>query len=539
MAFLDIHPEYRELLARQGLRRAGDFLALQGVVCCGHLDRHVAQVTLGTGTEMVRAFLKREHRTRWRDRWAGAWAGFGFVSKSRREFAMLRSLEATDIGSPQAIAAGEDDDGRAFLLVREAEGCQDLRQVLRPVNPAPQHARRDLARQLGAALARLHRTGFAHPDLYSKHVLVRQNSPPGSQSICFLDWQRVRRRTGVNWARRWSELAALDATLADELASPRERLLVLKTYLLAFRSRHQRRAGWKLRTAAEEIRRRSLRLLERRRIREIRQTPLAAGTQNLIWLDGEALQVTREFRDELGGQIPPWLSAKKVSGPFAVKTVLLPGSRFAHFVTRSVRQPWRMFWAWMMRRSLVAPELESMKVIFRLQRYGVVLPRLLAAGQENVKPWQIQSFLLTEPLKETVPLPRFLREADQATRREAIRRAGQVLRQMHQATCYVEDGEYQAVSGLLTVCCQGSGRPAVALATVHGIEKSSCPNPVRAWRDLAALAQALAGACTRTDLLRGFLGYIDRPGLGPGTKRFARRVLQRLATPRRKRRIAA
>ena len=314
MAFVNVHPQYRQLLAEQGLVTAADFLAMPGVVCCGHPDRHVARVTLGTGPTAVPAFLKREHRTRWRDRLASVWAGFGLASKSRREFAVLRMVEATDIGSPQAIAAGEDDEGRAFLLIREVDGCQELRQLL--VQATSTKKRRAVAHQLGAALARLHAEGFDHPDLYSKHVLISQKPRSCRLAICFLDWQRVRRRPVVSWRTRLRDLAALDATLADELASPRQRLLALRTYLRAIRTLKDRRAGVTLSAVAHEIRRRSLRLLERRRIREMRQPPLAVGTQNLIWLDGEALQVTREFLDELGGQIPAWLNAKKVSGPF-------------------------------------------------------------------------------------------------------------------------------------------------------------------------------------------------------------------------------
>jgi hypothetical protein len=86
MAFVDIHPRYRRLLARQGLVTAEDFLGLDGVVCCGHPDRHVVRVALGKGAKAVPAFLKREHQTRWRDRLANVWAGFGLASRSFREF---------------------------------------------------------------------------------------------------------------------------------------------------------------------------------------------------------------------------------------------------------------------------------------------------------------------------------------------------------------------------------------------------------------------------------------------------------------------
>jgi hypothetical protein len=43
---------------------ARDFLALQGVVVSGHVGRNVSRVQIGATT----AYLKREHRVRWRDR---------------------------------------------------------------------------------------------------------------------------------------------------------------------------------------------------------------------------------------------------------------------------------------------------------------------------------------------------------------------------------------------------------------------------------------------------------------------------------------
>jgi tRNA A-37 threonylcarbamoyl transferase component Bud32 len=554
MAFVDIHPQFRELLARQGLVTAGDFLALQGVVYSGHPDRHVVRVAFGGEAEAIPAVLKREHRTRWRDRLANAWAGFGFVSKSYREFVLLRALEQTGIGSPRAMAAGEDDNGRAFLLVRELESYQDLRQFLGEMRSMPPDKRRGIARRLGTVLARLHNAGYDHPDLYSKHILVSPAPPPECLSFRVVDWQRSQKRERVGWTKRWRDLSALDATLAGELATGRERLQALYAYLRACRTAEERRCGLTLAAAAHEVRRRANRLLERRRIREMRQPPLAPGTQNLIWLDGEALLVTREFRDELGGQAAAWLGSllqkgsetssadagapgqtRKDSRPlFREQAVALPGARFAHLVTRWASRPWRWLWARLRRRTLVAPELESMKVLFRLQRYGVVLPRLLAAGQKHLKPWQTQSFLLTEPQSGAVPLPTFLAEAGPAARRAVLRQAAGVLRQMHQASCYLEHDKRDFIGDLLTVCAAGT----VALATVHGIEKSHYPNPMRGQHDLAALVRCLEGACSRTDLLRGLLHYLGLVHLTPAAKRFTGRVLRRLEGGRRARRVA-
>jgi tRNA A-37 threonylcarbamoyl transferase component Bud32 len=544
MAFVEIHSRCRPPMARLGLAKAEDFLALSGVVCSGHLDRHVARVRLGSDPDAIPALLKREHRIRWRDRLANALAGFGFVSKSRREFAFLTTLEANGIGCPQAIAAGEDN-GRAFLLIRELSDWRDLRKELEQLRSAPLCQSFTLARKLGETLAEMHGAGVEHRDLYSKHVLVRTR-PAACPQFCFLDWQRGRQRGRLNWANRWRDLAALDATLAGELASPRLRLQALRAYLKRcaeiraglgrLSEPRPSGSGPTLAAAAHEIRRLSLRLQQRRRIREMRQPPLPLGTQNLIWIDGEALQVTREFRDELGGQIPDWLRETRPAAPLSVQTVPLPGLRFAELVTRWANRPWRCLWAWLRRQPVVAPELESMKTILRLERYGVVMPRLLAAGQKRTGPWQMESFLLTEPRHGSVPLPRFLQKSSNAVRRQMVRRAATVLRQMHQATCYGKRNQPKGIGNLLAACPHDADGWTVALHTVHGIEKCQQPNPMRAQRDLASLVRVLSDSCTRSDLLAGLMAYTGKKHLTPGAKRFAQRVLERVpaAEPRRR-----
>src|SRR5438128_2067931 len=226
---LEINPRYRPLLDRLGLREVDDFLRLQAVIVCGHRHRHTAHLTLGAGETAVRAFLKREQATYWRDYVSSLWAGLGWVSRSSREGRMLQALQAAGFPCPEFIAAGEDDRGRAFLLVRELEGTEELRQILRE----PGGHRRSLARRLGRLLASVHDAGFWHADLYSKHVHVH----PTQGTIHFLDWQRAQCRRRLGCQRRLSDLASLDATLADELATPRERLACLRAYLRACQAR--------------------------------------------------------------------------------------------------------------------------------------------------------------------------------------------------------------------------------------------------------------------------------------------------------------
>ncbi len=512
MAFLHINPRYRERLARLGLEAPADFLALPGVVYCGHPDRHVARVDLGD----IPAFLKREHRVRWKDRLANAWAGFGLVSKALRECRFLGELAAAGVGCPEPIAAGADRRGRAFLLLRAVAG-RELRSFLKR---APSDLRRLTAVRLGEELARIHAAGFDHPDLYSKHILV--SAGPGEcPSFHFLDWQRSRRRRRVSWSLRARDLAALDATLADDLASPRDRLAFLRAYLRA--------AGGvglpHLAAAARAVRAGARHLLKRRRIRELRQPPLEWGRQNLVWLRGEALCVTREFRAELRGRLPDWLAlpGDAAAEPLAHTPVERTGGRKGLLIRRRESRPLAWLGGWLRGRRLVSRELEQAGLLFRLQRYGIVTPRLLAVGQHHRRPWRTDSLLLIEPVRDSVPLAVWLgQKAEGEPRRLVLRRAAEVLRRVHEAGC--SWGARESPAHALHV--RVGDEPEVVLGGVEGVDRGCSRR--RARRDLVALWTGLAAACRRTEFLWFLLGYLDLPRLTPAARRLARTLLRRV-----------
>jgi len=325
MAVLDINPAYRDLLADQQLTDAARLVDLPGVIVCGHPRRHVRQVTLpltpnpsppgGEGSqihtprplgergrgegETLTCFLKREHRVGWRQRLANAWAGFGFVSDSRRERTLLQALQRAGVGCPEWLAAGEDERGQAFLLLRGLNDALDLPTFLRRWGDVAPVWRRRFAQHLGTTLAHLHDAGFQHRDLYAKHILV----DPHDLSLHLLDWQRGRHSSFLHWQQRWHDLAALHATLPADLAGPRDRLACLRGYLRATLPRRLPRAAW--RESVRRIENQARRLLGRRKVREQRQTTVAIGAQRLLWLDGEQLCVTPEFLEGSGGRQPP------------------------------------------------------------------------------------------------------------------------------------------------------------------------------------------------------------------------------------------
>jgi tRNA A-37 threonylcarbamoyl transferase component Bud32 len=385
MPFMEVNPKYQSLLARLGLVRPDDVLAVRGPIISGHPGRNVTHMSLSPAGPPL-AFLKREYIVSGRDRLGSALAGFGFVSRSRREGLVLKALDGH--GGPEWIAFGEDGSGRAFVLIADSGGVE-LRRYLSEVRRPRLDAERDrrlLARSLGKTLARLHQEGFRHGDLYAKHVLVN----PATRRVTFLDWQRGRLGCGNDWPSRLRDLAALDATLVEELAAPRERLVFLRAYL----------KGCVNAPAAAVVVRRvrelSAMLLRKRRVREVRCIP-SAVEQSVLWLDGEALCVTPEFQAELGAGVPAWLRRPHGRGDGLVRTVVpLPGGRRGLLVWRRRRSLLGWLGSLVWPRPLLTPEVREAGLLFRRQRLGEPAPRLLAFGQRCRFPGHTESFLLTE-----------------------------------------------------------------------------------------------------------------------------------------------
>ncbi len=259
MSVLQIDPHWRPHLERQGLDCFPAFFNYaEGQIVGGHRTRDVALVELGG----LRAYLKRQYRIAWKEYVESWWAGFGFVSKSGREWQALYALRRQGIDCAQPLAYGEHR-GQAFLLVRELPEAVDLGAHLGGARLEGRQ-RRPLARALGRACARLHAAGFTHPDLYAKHVYVRLTN----LSISFIDLQRTSGPLPISWAQRWRDLAALDASLGHGVVTTGDRLAFLLAYLQAIDARPFRR---RLREALAGIAKSTRHLLRRPRIRSLRQ----------------------------------------------------------------------------------------------------------------------------------------------------------------------------------------------------------------------------------------------------------------------------
>jgi tRNA A-37 threonylcarbamoyl transferase component Bud32 len=433
---------------------------------------------------------------------------------------LLRELEKAGIGCPRAIAHGEAD-GRAFLLLREETGVHDLRAYLqeRPLE------RVALATALGQELAHVHAAGFCHRDLYSKHVLVGKDD--SGWRFCFLDWQRGRQLRRVTWLQRLRDLATLDATIAETIASRRERLLCWRAYLTA-QPRPVAPAGKLLRLVC----RLSARLQRKRRIRELRQAPLPAGRQGLIWLDGEALCVTPRFQAELA-QPPAWLTkTEPASNRIETADLSSIGRPCWKLVRRWANRPWRWLASWWRRPFFPAPEFEQAAAIIRLERYGIETPRLLALGHRRIGFCQTYSFLLTETAATSVPLLRYLDGAAPPDRDRVLGDVGRMLRRMHEAG-------YACQRNCFEHCGVRADTGAVVLTSVEGVRRRAGHLDRLARKDLTRLASA--AGFNAADRLHLVLGYCELERLTPPAQRLLRQMSRgrwQVGRTRRERRVA-
>ena len=447
---LEINPDSRDWLGRLGLITPEQFLSLPALTVSGHPDRNVSRVVLDSDQGPVACYLKREHQIPWKARLRNWLDGFGAVSRSLRECRTLQALDRDGIPCPTWIAAGEDGQGRAFLLLHHLTDHVDLRRYL--LEQRDRDARRRLVREIGRTLARMHHAGFTHPDLYANHVLVC----PQTQQIRLLDWQRTTRRYRLAWNQRGQDLAALHATLPGILLQVGERWLALRTYLQEV-VRLTAGTGQATSTRGilgkplsrrllEALIRATSRRLRRRHVLEKRQQGLTQPTQDWQRLYGEALCVTSRLAKVWPNQSPRGLDLDQqpvpARGGYARRWLPIPGGRRLLLERRRTWNFRPLLGRWS------SPEQRRSVLLLRLERHGIPVPRILAMGQ-RARGGRTDSFLLIEPAARILRLDLWLKRQarrDQgqvrnfhpvAERREVLRQVGDFLARLHLACCYL------------------------------------------------------------------------------------------------------
>ncbi|VTT97343.1 hypothetical protein : Lipopolysaccharide core heptose(I) kinase OS=Pseudomonas bauzanensis GN=CF98_17255 PE=3 SV=1: Kdo [Gemmataceae bacterium] len=400
-----MNPAFAERFHALGIDTAAGFLELAGEVVSGHPDRHVVRVELPGFAAAF--YLKRQHAVTWRERLRNWAAGFGRVSRCEREATVLKQLQASGLPGPRWVAVGADGRGRAFLLVEEVAGAPDLRAALGDsgLSPAARHV---LADRLGRLVGRLHAEGWGTPDLTAKHLLVA----PGGE-LTLIDWQSARRVPNLPQPERFAALAALHASVADDLASPRDRLRVLRAALDSGR----------VAPVARQIERLAAKARTRRSIRDQRQPIVTPAAQRLVWVAGEAVCAV----PDVAAIWPrPAVAAPFYdSEPAVLRTVLRDGREGVLIRGRSVAPLGRLV-ARLRGRPWRSPGVTLGRVLFHLERYGVPAPRLFAFGQRLAGRATAEWFALHELPGDAVPGSVEPHTAEQL---------GRVLRLLHDAGC--------------------------------------------------------------------------------------------------------
>lgn len=493
--FVSVHPDWRASLREWKLIEAEDFLDLQALIVSGHPGRQVGRLTLGQGADARVVYLKRETQVRWTTRLINFLTGAGWVSRCVREATVLEALERDGLPAPRWLATGEDGHGRAFLLVEEVPGAIPLANMLAQLPDTA--SRRRLAARLGETLARLHEAGFFHRDLYAKHVLVR----PDDFSIILLDWQRAWRGAWIRQACRVRDLAALHATLADDLADVRERLALVFAY--QNRGRPSTRAR-RLRLLLPRVERQTRLLRLKRHIREKRQPP-TAEPQAWLCLDGEALCITPELAELTAGQSLDWLhlNQQPAGRESLSRRWLVLGEKQVLLERRRQRIPLGdHLRRWLLGRPIISTEQRRATLLWRLERHGVPAPRVLATGRRIDRCGTQDSFLLCQPFVGTTRLSVWLDRAAPEQRREILHQLGLILARLHDACCY---GDAQLLSAL--AIHEGPG-PHLLLEHVDGLSALRRPHTHRARGDLQRIRDYLhEQGCAPHDWQHVLQGY--------------------------------
>lgn len=512
-----VHPRYRQWLAKCGLASAESFLALAGEVVCGHPDRHVARVELHAGVKARVAFLKREHLVGRRTRWRNWRAGFGWVSRCEREAVTLKRLEEAGLPGPQWVAYGEHD-GQAFLLVEELAGATELRAYLDEFRLSDAE-RKGLADRIGRALAELHEAGFGTPELAAKHLFLR----PDVMAVSLIDWQSAPKARPVRFEDRQRWLGQLHATLADELASPADRLRVLAAYRRAVIGiRGSSKDVPKLSNLLKECEYQAGRVRDRSSVAEQRQPVASTAPQRLVWLAGEAVVVTPDlaglwptppirapYYPAMPTPTPPGGEREWVTFTDGRKAVLIrfhTVARFGRLVAALRERPWR------------SPGATAARVLFHLRKHGVPAPTLLAFGQRAVSKTATESFVVAEPPAGAVPVEYRLAEPSLSMkdRRELLRECGRLLRKLHDSRCR-PDPTRTANDPLFMVAAYG-----VAVGSPFAVRLTKRIGDGEKAADLREFLEGM----TETDRLRLLRGYLaDGWANRAIRKRWARKVV--------------
>lgn len=186
-------------------------------------------------------YLKRFDRPPLKRQWSRWLEGHWRISTAGVEGRNAEALAGAGIPAVKAPACGERMRGiwevRSFVLLEEVAG-QSLERWLPQEFPPPETEqdwcrRHRVIERLAELVAKFHRAGFIHRDLYLAHVFIEPDVPESSSCgprFTLIDLQRVFR---PRWRmRRWvvKDLAALHYSTPEDRVGRWDRLRFLCRY---------------------------------------------------------------------------------------------------------------------------------------------------------------------------------------------------------------------------------------------------------------------------------------------------------------------
>ncbi len=299
---------------------------------------------------------------------------------------------------------------------------------------------------------------------------------PGSNAVTVLDWPSSRPGRALELADRLDALASLTASVADWLATPRERLRMVRAYLARSQALATRLAPFARTVAA-----RSAKFLRRSSIRTQRQPAHHRADQRLVWLAGEAVCTVPAVAKHWPQPVlaPPFYDPAVVDGErFEIAT--FPGRPATLLRFRTV-DPFGRAVAWLRGKSWRSPASRLARLFFHLQNAGVPVPPLLAFGQRPERAVAADSFLAYGQSSGTPALADWLARHP-ADRERLLPELGGILRAAHDAGCTLG----AALSS--TFVLLANGRPRLVVDPTRGAELHRDCTDGRRLRDLASIA---------------------------------------------------
>jgi heptose I phosphotransferase len=173
--------------------------------------RSTARVVFNSASGPLPVYLKRHYWLSWRARLSALVDPRGRHSPAAAEWAHLERVRSLGVAVPEVVAAGERIGPwgalQSFLMVAELTGSLPLHEAvpaladaLAPAEFA--RAKRHLANEMAAIVAKLHGAHVFHKDLYLCHFYLDMRRPVGDNNpLSLIDLHRLGEHRF--WADRW------------------------------------------------------------------------------------------------------------------------------------------------------------------------------------------------------------------------------------------------------------------------------------------------------------------------------------------------